>query len=357
MSNGKYQLLPPLGDDEFAALREDIQANGIRVPIDVDENSEVLDGHHRKAIALMLGIECPERIVRDLEDFEKVDYALTVNLARRHLDRAARRELVKKSLMRDPIMADREHARRCGVHHDTVGRIRADLQALGKLQPTQRRKGGDGKERQLAESASSKAPQSTGEIPQSDNQTSGPGGGGSADGTGEGPDTGAADNVQSGPAAGDGASSGDADHPLPAAPQDPPAPEGQPEHDHRDAPGGAGAEEADALPAASTPADPGDELVQTPIGPMPRKVAAVLDKHAPDPNPHHEWQKAFLDAVFAARKAFRKYSGEEIAEKADAQLLEEFGHFVADLDDLQRAVSNAQIAEGESKVRHLRRVQ
>jgi hypothetical protein len=154
----KYQLLPPLSEAELAALRDDIAAVGIRVPIDVDENGEVLDGHHRKAVALMLGVECPERVVRGLEEFEKVDYALTVNLARRHLDREARRDLVKKSLLRDAGLADREHARRCGVHHDTVGRVRAELEKLGKLEPQVKRTGGDGKERQLADSASSQKP-------------------------------------------------------------------------------------------------------------------------------------------------------------------------------------------------------
>lgn len=31
-----------------------------------------------------------------------------------------------ESLRADPILRDREHARRCGVNHETVGRVRAD---------------------------------------------------------------------------------------------------------------------------------------------------------------------------------------------------------------------------------------
>ena len=45
---------------------------------------------------------------------------------RRHLSREQKRELIAESLRADPILRDREHARRCGVNHETVGRVRAD---------------------------------------------------------------------------------------------------------------------------------------------------------------------------------------------------------------------------------------
>ena len=45
---------------------------------------------------------------------------------RRHLSREQKRELVAESLRADPILRDREHARRCGVNHETVGRVRAE---------------------------------------------------------------------------------------------------------------------------------------------------------------------------------------------------------------------------------------
>ena len=50
-----YQLLPALSDVEYAALRDDVATNGIRVPVDVDERGRVLDGHHRQAIAAESG--------------------------------------------------------------------------------------------------------------------------------------------------------------------------------------------------------------------------------------------------------------------------------------------------------------
>ncbi len=42
-----YQLLPPLSDDEFASLKADIRVHGVLVPIELDADGVMLDGHHR----------------------------------------------------------------------------------------------------------------------------------------------------------------------------------------------------------------------------------------------------------------------------------------------------------------------
>ena len=46
-----YQFLPRLSDDEYTSLEKSIREHGIQVPIVVDENGSVIDGHHRKEIA------------------------------------------------------------------------------------------------------------------------------------------------------------------------------------------------------------------------------------------------------------------------------------------------------------------
>lgn len=140
----KYQLLPPLSEDEYASLFDDIAAGGVKVPIDIDEDGEILDGHHRKRVCDELGIECPTRVV-ELPEAAKADYALTVNLARRHLDRMQRRQLVVNSLKLDYRLGDRVHARRCGVDHKTVTSIRSDLVAVGEIPHLTERQGADGK--------------------------------------------------------------------------------------------------------------------------------------------------------------------------------------------------------------------
>ena len=123
----RYQLLPSLTPDEYAALREDIAAHGIRVPIDVDESGAVLDGHHRQAIAAELGIDCPTRVVPGLSEPQKRQHALVVNTARRQLTQAQRREVLAASITADPDLSDREHARRIGCSPSTVGAVRREL--------------------------------------------------------------------------------------------------------------------------------------------------------------------------------------------------------------------------------------
>lgn len=128
MSDAPYQLLPPLTTEEYAALREDIATNGIRVPIDVDETGRVLDGHHRQAIASELGVGCPTRIVAGLTEDQKRAHALAVNLQRRILTREQRRGLIATELERDPDRSDRAIGRLVGVDHKTVGAMRRDLE-------------------------------------------------------------------------------------------------------------------------------------------------------------------------------------------------------------------------------------
>jgi hypothetical protein len=119
-----YQLLPPLTTDEYAALRDDIAAHGVRVPVDVDERGKLLDGHHRAAIAAELGIHCPTRVVNGLTEEEKRAHALAVNAHRRQLSREQRRELVAAELARDPSRSDRAIGRIVGVSHHTVAAVR-----------------------------------------------------------------------------------------------------------------------------------------------------------------------------------------------------------------------------------------
>jgi ParB-like chromosome segregation protein Spo0J len=119
-----YQLLPRLTDDENAALRADIKANGIRVPIDVDESGTIIDGHHRAWIAGELGVDCPRRVVAGLTSDQKRQHAIAVNAYRRQLSREARRELIAK--LRDEGMSTRQIADVAGVPKSTVIRDAAE---------------------------------------------------------------------------------------------------------------------------------------------------------------------------------------------------------------------------------------
>src|SRR3990170_4019025 len=82
----KFQLFPALTDDEYVALKADIVERGILVPIEVDQEGEILDGFHRSQIAAELGIEAPTTERHFNSDEERLAHVIALNLKRRHLD-------------------------------------------------------------------------------------------------------------------------------------------------------------------------------------------------------------------------------------------------------------------------------
>jgi hypothetical protein len=77
---GKYQIMPPLAPEELDTLRASVETYGVLSPILVDEDSEIIDGHTRQAIANELGVPCPQTIRAGLSEDEKIGMALTMNL-------------------------------------------------------------------------------------------------------------------------------------------------------------------------------------------------------------------------------------------------------------------------------------
>jgi ParB-like chromosome segregation protein Spo0J len=85
--NPEYnKLLPKMSEEEFAELKTSIQTEGQHYPIIVNEDLEVLDGHHRFRACVELGVE-PDFEVRKFDDklLEK-KFVIEVNLRRRHLN-------------------------------------------------------------------------------------------------------------------------------------------------------------------------------------------------------------------------------------------------------------------------------
>ncbi len=92
-----YQLFPELTPDEYEELKRDIQARGVMVPVEVDEDSNILDGHNRTQICDELGITDYKVIVRtDLDETQKRLHFRKPNLARRHLNQAQKRALIEE---------------------------------------------------------------------------------------------------------------------------------------------------------------------------------------------------------------------------------------------------------------------
>ena len=88
----KYQVIPELSREEMEALRASIEMEGIREPIVVDEDGEILDGHHRYKIKP----DAPRRVMEGLTEAEKFAFAIRSNTARRNLSFEQKKDLRNK---------------------------------------------------------------------------------------------------------------------------------------------------------------------------------------------------------------------------------------------------------------------
>ncbi len=84
-------LLPPLSTAEQEALKADIKANGVRDPIVIDEDGNILDGHHRYAIDKT----AKTATLSGLSEAEKKAFVYRTNHARRNLSIEQRKKLLK----------------------------------------------------------------------------------------------------------------------------------------------------------------------------------------------------------------------------------------------------------------------
>lgn len=124
---GDFQLLPDLAPEEYGALKADIAAHGVRVPVVVDaETGAVVDGHHRVRIADELRAEGVKvsaytcQVVCFRNDDERTGFALAANLFRRHLTKGQRAELAVT--LRARGWSERRIAESLGVGAATVHR-------------------------------------------------------------------------------------------------------------------------------------------------------------------------------------------------------------------------------------------
>src|SRR5262245_4213466 len=107
-NTSKYQLMPDMSPAEFEALKADIAQRGVQVPIDIDDNGEILDGHHRyRAWTELRRNDPPPTIVREgLSEQEKRAFVRKNNILRRHLTREQVRQLIVEQLKDSPEWAD-----------------------------------------------------------------------------------------------------------------------------------------------------------------------------------------------------------------------------------------------------------
>lgn len=141
-----YQLLPALSPEEYQALKSDIAKHGVQVPVEYDDEGNILDGYNRVRICQELGITEWPRIIRPgLSEEEKRAHARRLNLNRRHLSQEQRRELIAEQLRETPHLSDRQIARHLGVSNPTVSATRHELVESGEVLNLNTSQGADGK--------------------------------------------------------------------------------------------------------------------------------------------------------------------------------------------------------------------
>lgn len=147
-----YQVMPPLTDEEFQALKADIGSRGVQVPVEYDEAGAILDGHHRVQACYELGISQWPRLVRHgLTEEEKRRHARRLNLDRRHLDREQRRTLIAHELRDRPEASNRSIANGLGVSHNTVNSVRDEMESTGQIDQLPARQGRDRRVRRITQ--------------------------------------------------------------------------------------------------------------------------------------------------------------------------------------------------------------
>lgn len=117
----------PLTDAEYQSLTESIREYGVRTPVIIGEH-QLIDGRHRWMISQELNLkEIPAVFLFGLSKEEEHDIAVAVNSARRHLNRAQKRSIIRSELKRDWSRSSRQIAAICGVSGPTVEDVRAEM--------------------------------------------------------------------------------------------------------------------------------------------------------------------------------------------------------------------------------------
>jgi ParB-like chromosome segregation protein Spo0J len=87
------EIFPLLQDGDLDALADDIEKNGLQIPVEILDG-KIIDGRNRYRACLMRGVE-PD--VVEVEADDPVAYVLSMNLHRRHLDTSQKSMVAAKA--------------------------------------------------------------------------------------------------------------------------------------------------------------------------------------------------------------------------------------------------------------------
>jgi hypothetical protein len=138
-------LLPMMDETQLAQLAEDVDAQGLRVPIclwraHASAEWELIDGRNR--LEVLAGLDdAQERIEQAIEsatqyEGDKVDpwsFCISANIRRRHLTTKQKRELIVRLLKQDPARSDRAIADTVAADNKTVSAVRREAEAREEI--------------------------------------------------------------------------------------------------------------------------------------------------------------------------------------------------------------------------------
>lgn len=154
-----FQVMPDLSEEDYSALKADIAQHGVLVPVEYDDEGNVLDGHHRLRACAELGIKkWPKIVRRNMTEESKRTHARQLNLARRHLDRAQKRELIAAQLKDTPEKSNRQVADGLGVDHKTVQSVRSEAEGRGEIPHVSERTDAAGRQQPARKEPANKPP-------------------------------------------------------------------------------------------------------------------------------------------------------------------------------------------------------
>lgn len=88
-----FKLIPPLSESEFESLKQSIKEQGLHIPVIVNQQGIVLDGHHRFRACKELGTPVQFHTKEFKDPLEEREFVIEVNLRRRQLNEFQRVEL------------------------------------------------------------------------------------------------------------------------------------------------------------------------------------------------------------------------------------------------------------------------
>jgi hypothetical protein len=132
-------LFPLMSEPELRELGEDIRANKLQFPIatwfDPEGKELLIDGRNRLDAMELVGLSTAEAISwrSKLTCIDPWDFVVSANIKRRHLTPEQKRELIAKVIEANPNKSDRQIAEIVKRDHKAVGRVRANMEDVGRV--------------------------------------------------------------------------------------------------------------------------------------------------------------------------------------------------------------------------------